>query len=167
MIRSITLIVALLSFNYCFSQNNENSWFDFWVGSWNVTWEEAGGKTGKGNNTITKILNNSVIQENFRIEEGSNKGYLGTSISVFNPTTKTWHQAYADNQGAYFNFIGEREGDKRIFKTESVNKDGKVIIQRMVFYDISKDTFKWDWESSTDGGKSWTLSWRINYKRIT
>lgn len=165
MTQSVYIFLCLfISFNPCLVQETQNQWFDFWVGKWEVTWKE--GKTGKGTNTDVKILDNTIIQENFKIDKGLLKGYMGTSISVLNPTTNTWHQGYADNQGAYFNFVGERQGYRKIFKTESVNKDGKVSIQRMVFYDISENAFTWDWELSTDGGFSWKLNWRIFYKRI-
>jgi hypothetical protein len=148
-----------------FSQENEQGWFDFWVGDWDATWDEGNGKVGKGKNHVIKILDNTVVQENFRIDEGASKGYLGTSISVYNPKTKLWHQGYADNQGAYFNLVGERQANNRIFKTPPVQRDGKTFIQRMVFYDISETGFKWDWESSDDGGQSWKLNWRINYTK--
>jgi hypothetical protein len=159
-------MLAMISFKGHCQTEDPTTWFDFWVGKWDVTWTEAGGKTGKGINTVTRILDDKVINENFVTTEGSSKGYRGTSISVYNPVRKQWHQGYADNQGAYFNLIGENLGDKKIFKTELVEKDGKKLIQRMVFYNITKDSFLWDWEKSEDGGKTWTLSWRINYVRI-
>jgi hypothetical protein len=164
----ITAIVLLILFSAGKSRSQEppKTWFDFWVGEWNVTWQESDGKIGEGKNTITKILDDAVIQENFRAEVGSLRGYKGTSISVYNSKKNSWHQGYADNQGAYFNFLGDREGEKRIFKTEAVRKDDKLLIQRMVFYDIRENSFTWDWESSEDGGKTWKLNWRINYKRI-
>lgn len=163
----LLLAVCLIAFPVTtLRAQTEDTWFDFWVGEWQVTWEEKDGTYGRGKNHVVKILDNTVIQENFVVEEGVSKGYLGTSISVYNKTTKTWHQGYADNQGAYFNLVGERAGDKRIFKTEPVEKDGRAYFQRMVFYDITPSSFTWDWESSEDDGKTWKLSWRIRYKRI-
>jgi hypothetical protein len=161
----IILLVVTSTLTTCFAQENENTWFDFWIGEWDVTWTEADGKTGKGTNSILKTLDNTVIQENFRIDEGASKGYLGTSLSVYNARKKTWHQGYADNQGAWFNFKGERQGEKRIFKTDPLMNGDKQTIQRMVFYDINANSLTWDWESSEDGGKTWKLNWRINYKR--
>lgn len=161
----IACAVALIANSHAVAQD-EKTWFDFWVGKWEASWTEADGKIGKGTNTITKILDNTVIQENFKIDEGISKGYLGTSISVYNPQKKTWHQGYADNQGAYFNLIGERQDDKRIFRTEMIDRGEKRIILRMVFYNIKEDSMMWDWESTEDGGKTWKLNWRINYKRI-
>ena len=35
----------------------------------------------------------------------------------------------------------------------------------MTFYNIAREKFDWDWETSEDGGATWTLRWRINYAR--
>jgi hypothetical protein len=35
----------------------------------------------------------------------------------------------------------------------------------MVFTDVKRDSFNWRWEATTDGGKTWTLAWRLAYKR--
>ena len=37
--------------------------------------------------------------------------------------------------------------------------------QRMRFYDIEPDSFDEDGEGSTDGGKTWTLIWRLHHQR--
>ncbi len=111
-------------------------------------------------------MGGKVLQENFQILEGQSKGFIGGSISVFQPQTNTWKQAWADNQGGYFDFTGAFDGDKRIFKTQPREVNGQTIVQRMVFYDISNDSFTWDWELSNDGGSTWNLNWRINYERI-
>lgn len=142
-------------------------YFDFWIGKWEVSWDEGDGKTGRGTNIIEKSLDETVIQENFKILEGQNKGFKGTSISVYQTKFDRWKQAWADNNGGYFDFTGKLDGNKRIFQTEIRElEDGKQFIQRMVFYDITKDSLTWDWESSNDGGKTWTLNWRIHYKRM-
>ena len=138
----------------------DSSLFDFWLGDWNLTWVDAEGNVNKGSNHIVRILDGKVIQENFSDEKGR---FKGMSLSVFNPARKTWHQAWTDNQGGYFDFVGEVEGDKRIFKTQMKEKNGEKIIQRMVFYNINANSLTWDWELSRDGGTSWLLQWRINY----
>lgn len=149
---------------YCFAQ--DGSEFDFWVGKWDLSWEYRDGTQGEGTNHMVKTLNDKVIHENFEAtDDGLYQGFKGTSISVFNPNSKTWHQAWADNQGGYFNFIGEVGQGKRIFKTNPTVIDGSEIIQRMRFYNIEENSFTWDWERSADGGKTWSLQWRINYRR--
>ena len=142
------------------------NYFDFWVGKWEVSWDEGEGKRGSGTNEIVKILDDKVIQENFKILEGQSAGFLGTSISVYQTQTSTWKQSWADSQGGFFYFIGQVDGNKRIFQTELRERpDGAIVIQRMVFKNITKDAFTWDWEASADGGTTWTLNWRIDYKR--
>jgi|AntRauTorckE6833_2_1112554.scaffolds.fasta_scaffold00121_4 hypothetical protein len=143
------------------------AYFDFWLGGWEVTWDEGSGTKGRGTNFVEKTLDGKVIQENFRVNSGQMEGFMGTSISVYNHRTATWKQAWADNNGGYFDFMGKVDGKKRIFQTEVMEReDGALFTQRMVFYDITEDSLKWDWESSTDGGESWNLNWRINYKKV-
>lgn len=134
--------------------------FDFWIGTWEVSWKNKEGATVIGSNTISRILDGSVLQENFY---DPNTGFKGSSLTVWSPTDSTWHQAWADNQGGYFNFVGSRDGEKRIFQTPATDKRG--MIWRMVFYDISPNQFTWDWQGSKDNGKTWDLMWRIFYKR--
>ena len=144
---------------------DSSQYFDFWEGKWEATWKEGEGE-GKGTNELIWIHGGKVLQENFQIHKGQSKGFVGGSISVFQPRTNTWRQAWADVQGGYYDFVGDFEGDKRIFKTQPREINGNTIVQRMVFYDIQQDSFTWDWELSQDGGETWNLSWRINYTRI-
>ena len=137
--------------------------FDFWVGKWKASWHTNDSVVVVGSNTVTKILDDIVIQENF-FDPSTN--FKGTSISVYNLADKSWHQAWADNSGAYINLIGQLQGQKRIFKTAAHMVKGKTIIQRMVFYNITENNFSWDWESSDDAGVTWKLGWRIFYERI-
>jgi hypothetical protein len=142
-------------------------YFDFWLGKWEVTWEEGNGKTGSGTNHITKILDGTAIKEEFQILKGQSKGFKGTSISSYHKRFNTWKQAWADNQNNFYYFTGKIDGNKRIFQTDIFPmNDGKEFTQRMVFYNIKQNSFTWDWQSSTDGGKNWKLNWRIQYKRI-
>lgn len=139
--------------------------FDFWVGSWTASWDEGEGVKPFGQNTILWTLDSTVIQENFEITAGKNKGFKGTSISVFQPPFNRWKQAWADNQGGYFDFTSHTEGTNRIFKTQVIDRGDKKIQSRMVFSEITPNSMKWDWEQSQDGGETWALQWRIFYTR--
>ncbi len=162
----VPLILIVMIFQNVSAQSQVNTWFDFWVGKWDASWDEGDGKFGKGTNTITKVLDGTVIQEDFVITGGLQKGFKGMSLSVFGAGSNQWHQAWADNQGGFYNLVGERNGDVRIFKTLPRTADGTEIVQRMVFKDIKNDSFTWDWEKTEDGGKTWKLEWRISYKKV-
>jgi hypothetical protein len=160
------ILFCINFFVVCCIQAQDGTEFDFWVGNWNLNWEYPDSSAGHGINKIEKTLDGKVIREHFEaLDKGPYSGFKGTSLSVFNPNSNTWHQAWADNQGGYFNFIGDVSSGQRIFSTTRVQPDGQEIILRMRFYDIEEDSLTWDWEQSTDGGKTWTSRWRIFYKR--
>ena len=135
--------------------------FDFWIGDWDVSWRAPDGSQGSGRNRIAKVLDGSVIEENFEeTPDGKTPPLKGRSLSVLQKSG-VWKQAWVDNQGGYFSLTAQVDGDKRIFITDPV----KDTAQRMVFHSIRKDALTWDWERSEDGGKTWKLLWRIDYRR--
>lgn len=138
----------------------ETSQFDFWVGDWTCETKGPGNPPpASGTNSIRHIMDGHVVQENFKMGN-----FVGTSVSVFNPKMGKWQQTWVDNNGAYLDLVGEfKEGEMTL--TTVPKPKAPLAFNRMIFYDITKSSFMWDWEGSTDGGKTWTLSWRLAYKR--
>ena len=166
MIKKTCFFLLVLLPNLLVAQSlklQDSTLFDFWIGDWDLTWKNSNGITEKGTNHIAKILDGKVIQENFSFASGT---FKGMSLSVYNPEKQTWHQAWADSHGGYFDFEGEVDRDRIIFKTKlREEKNDFKVIQRMVFYDIQGNSLTWDWQSSRDGGVTWKLLWRIHYVR--
>lgn len=52
-----------------------------------------------------------------------------------------------------------------ILSRKFTNADGKEVHQRMIWFNIEEDSLEWNWEKSTDGGKTWQLNWHISYTR--
>ena len=140
--------------------------FDFWVGEWECSgksrttpgrdeWQDT-----KATNSVTKELGGKVVEENFTM--GS---FLGKSVSVYDKNRKIWRQTWVDSSGGYLVFEGGMQGEKMVLTKVTGSNEGDVR-QRMVFSEIDDDSFVWDWERSTDRGKTWELSWKLNYKRI-
>ena len=139
--------------------------FDFWLGDWNVTWAKPDGGLGKARNHVSRILDGQVIEERFEMDAAEAPQQLkGRSLSVRDPAGQ-WHQAWADNQGGFFALTGGTDGDKRLFSTALAVAGDEVKGQRMVFHHIQANAFTWDWEGTTDGGKTWKLLWRLDYAR--
>jgi len=136
--------------------------FDFWLGEWELIWFDKDGNEQKGANTITSILNGCVIQEQFDGNPAMN--FKGMSVSVFNEKKDLWQQTWVDNNGGYLDFTGGFQNDVMTLSRET-ERNGQEIMQRMRWYDIEKDSIKWAWESSKDGGKSWQTNWLLYYKR--
>ena len=138
--------------------------FDFWVGEWELSW--PGGKpgdVGHGTNSIKRILEGCVIQENF--SGGGSMHLRGTSVSTFDVNINRWKQTWVDNEGGYLDFVGDFNNGQMILQRESV-QNAKKILQRMVWKNISANELDWSWESSADGGKTWQVNWPIHYKRV-
>ncbi len=155
-------LFVILFFNRpVLSQEMDESWLNFWLGEWSLTWQSEG-EDFKGENIISKILDDKIVQENFI---NLNNGYMGMSVSTYNPIAKKWFQTWVDSEGSYLTFTSDMEGDSKIFKTQVVERNGNKYQQRMVFKNIEKDSFNWYWEATTDGGETWTLNWEIQYKR--
>ena len=137
--------------------------FDFWVGTWDLEWTDAKGNKLKGTNTINKILGGCVIEENF--STGGSQPYLGKSHSLYDVKSGLWKQTWVDSGGAYIDLTGEFKDGRMILRREGTDQKGNKALFRMIFSNIQKDSFLWDWESSSDEGKTWTTNWKINYKR--
>ncbi|MDZ7757699.1 DUF1579 family protein [Rhodohalobacter sp.] len=139
--------------------------FDFWLGEWELTWQNGDGTTATGKNTVRRILGGHVIEENFEALTGDMAGYEGKSYSVYNPQTGEWKQTWVDNGGSYLDFTGDITDGNRIFHRTAFTAEGDRFLQRMHFYDITEDSLSWDWERSLDEGETWELMWRIQYRR--
>lgn len=166
----IILFITVLNLSYSITKaqseipcsNPDASQFDFWVGEWNGQWKDSDGKIQTCSNSVTKILNSCVIEENFSTSDNT---FTGKSVSVYNPAKKVWLQTWVDNSGAYMDFSGGFNENKMILHRKGKNKEGIEILQRMIFYDITQSSFYWNWEVSTDGGNTWKLIWKIYYTR--
>jgi len=141
----------------------EASQFDFWIGDWNLTYND----TLHATNHVEKIMGGCTVQENFH---DPNTNYNGKSWSVYNKNINQWQQTWVDDQGGYISLTGGMQGDSIILLTaekkvpSNISATGKIV-NRMVYHNITKDAFNWDWESSTDGGNTWKNNWHIHYSR--
>lgn len=137
--------------------------FDFWVGEWDLTWPgDKPNEVAHGTNSIKRIMDGCVVQENFSAGES---GHLrGTSVSMFDLNSGKWKQTWVDNEGGYLDFVGEYKEGQMILQREAI-RGGTKILQRMVFKNITANEMDWSWEASSDGGKTWQVNWPIHYKR--
>jgi hypothetical protein len=137
----------------------------FWVGEWDATgrsrttpgkdvWAET-----KASNSIAWILDGHVVHESFTMG-----GFKGMSVSTYSVPGAKWQQTWVDNQGGYIDLRGGMQGDKMILTTLPKPKVPNRF-SRMIFENIKKDSFDWNWESSSDGGKTWELGWHLHYTR--
>ena len=138
--------------------SSTNSQFDFWLGEWDLTWQDG----GQGTNSISAILDGKVIFEAF--DANPSDSFKGLSFSVYNPTLNMWQQTWVDNRGMYLDFVGAfRDGKMILERTASTGEN--TIMQRMIFYNIAASSLDWSWEQSNDLGSTWQTLWQIHYQR--
>lgn len=140
---------------------------DFWLGEWDLSWpsEQAGGVAGElgtGKNSVTRLFDDCVIEENFTTDDASFRGH---SVSVFDEGAGLWRQTWVDSAGAYLSFTGGFDEGNMILSTTPVETDDGVVVNRMIFTDVTEDALEWAWQRSTDGGDTWSDVWNISYRR--
>lgn len=132
--------------------------FDFWVGDWNVT---VGGQPA-GVNRIDKILNGCALLENWT---GAG-GMSGKSLNFYDPTRDQWHQTWIDDRGGSLGLDGAFAGNRMVLTGDKKDpKTGKTTNNRITWTPLAGDQVRQVWETSTDGGKSWTVAFDGLYTR--
>jgi hypothetical protein len=139
----------------------ESHQLDFWLGEWQLSYVEDG-KPATSHNRITRILDGCVVLEEFEGPPGT--ALVGRSLSTFDRVTRRWKQTWVDNTGTYLDFTGGLQDGRMVFAREA-QRDGKRFAQRMVFEDVKRDSLRWLWQRSDDGGSTWKTLWEIGYRR--
>ncbi|HMQ70505.1 MAG TPA: hypothetical protein PKA90_16120 [Ignavibacteria bacterium] len=155
----ITLaLAAMILFTSVVKAQNSEKTFDFWLGKWDAYWNDS----LNGSNSINKILDDKIIQENFSTMDNS---FTGKSWTVYDSVGRIWKQTWVDNNGAYIVLTGGQEIDGvALYTEEKTKKTGEIYYMRMIFQNIEKDGFDWNWQSSSDK-IIWKTEWAIKYKR--
>ena len=119
--------------------------FDFWLGEWDVY--AYGTEKLVGKSHIMSINDSSGILENYHTPDGR---YKGKSLNTYNRKTKQWEQYWIDNSGLVLKLSGEFRDRKMIM----LNFDG--LKRNKITWQTEAQNVRQTWESSKDGGKTWT-----------
>jgi hypothetical protein len=135
--------------------------FDFWIGTWEVRTPD--GRIA-GTNRIEPILDGCVLQETWR----GAKGLQGSSLNMYVPATKRWHQTWMDQQGTLLLLDGSFLDGAMVMTGEapSVTKPGAAALQRVTWTPSTDGGLRQVWVTSDDAGKTWTTVFDGRYTRI-
>jgi len=150
MIAALVLAAAVTAAKPC--STPEFRQLDYWVGEWAVF--ARGNKIA--DSSIQRILGDCVVFESYT----ALRGYAGKSFSMYDAATKRWEQRYVDNMGAFHEWRGgpTAAGMQFIYK-----HDGEI--DRMTYIKQNADRVEQLIEGSTDGGKTWKVSYDGIYVR--
>lgn len=157
--------VALLAGSPLAAQNTpsfgcpgvEHRQFDFWVGTWEVTV----GTNLAGSNTITNEEDGCLIHEHW----SGSRGGTGQSFNFYDAGDRLWHQVWVDNQGNSLHLTGSYAGNEMRFAGTAPGPDGKPAPQRLTFFQNPDGTVRQLWQTSADGGTTWTTVFDGLYRR--
>lgn len=133
--------------------------FDFWLGEWEV--RTPSGQVA-GHNRITSVLSGCVIKE----EWTGSRGSIGTSYNIWDAATGRWHQTWVDDQGTLLLLDGGLDGGKMVLHGERPGPNGGVVRHRVAWEPLEEGRVRQLWESSSDGGSTWTTVFDGTYHRI-
>jgi hypothetical protein len=141
--------------------------FDFDIGVWNThlkrllhpltgstTWVELDGKT-----VVRKIWDGRANLAELETDAAS--GHLQViSLRLYDPTARQWSLNTANVKVGTLGVptVGEfKNGRGEFYDQETFN--GRTILVRNVWSDISADTCRFEQAFSDDGGKTWEVNW--------
>ena len=135
--------------------------FDFWIGEWDVQPTGAPrAPIGSGaTSIIERQLDGCVIQENWQPGVAG----AGKSFNIYNTVTKLWEQYYVDTRGTITHYKGTfREDGNLYLEADQFGSTNKV---RMTFFNQGPTQVRQLGHISTDGGKTWAVSFDLTYVR--
>ncbi|MFW6088194.1 MAG: hypothetical protein ACODAB_00485 [Gemmatimonadota bacterium] len=135
----------------------EHRQFDFWVGDWEVS-NPAGDVVGT--NTITVVSDGCGLHERW---EGAGGG-VGESLNAYDRRTGSWHQTWVGGRGLVLRLEGGLEGGAMVLEGELADGDD-VVLQRITWTPDADGNVRQLWETSEDGGSSWTTAFDGTYRK--
>lgn len=141
--------------------------FEFAIGTWHThlkrlqrpltgstTWIEY-----DGTSVIRKVWDGRANLVELDVT-GPGGRIVGLSLRLYNPESRQWSLNFANASVGTMSVptVGEfRNGRGEFYDQESFN--GKMILIRNVFTDITPASYRFEQSFSDDGGKTWELNW--------
>jgi hypothetical protein len=137
--------------------------FDFNVGTWKthirrLVHSAAGGSTWieqNGTVVVRRIWDGRGELEEIEAD-GPTGHWEGLTLFLYNPQARQWSESYANSGDGILNppTIGQfKDGRGEFFGQEQV--DGRTVLVRGVWSDITPDSHRYEISWSDDGGKTW------------
>jgi hypothetical protein len=151
--------------------------FDFELGTWkthihhihrllhpltgSTTWTDY-----DGTSVVRKIWNGRANMVELEVDGPA--GHIeGLSLRLYNPQSHQWSLNFASSAGGALGVptVGEfKNGRGEFFDQEPIN--GRMVLVRNVWSDITPKSGRFEQAFSDDGGKTWEVNWIAEDTRI-
>jgi len=149
--------------------------FDFAIGSWKIhlkrrlkpltgsnTWVEF-----DGTSVTRKVWDGRANLEEFETD-GPTGHIEGLTLRLYNPQTQQWSLYWANSKDGTMGGppnIGEfKNGRGEFYCQDTFN--GRAILIRYVWSDITPNSAHFEQSFSDDGGKTWEVNWITDQTRV-
>ena len=151
--------------------------FDFEVGNWKIhlrrllhplasstTWLEF-----DGTSVTRKVWDGRADLEEFETDSPAADHIEGMTLRLYDSQTHQWSLYWATSKSGAMGppTIGEfRNGRGEFFDTEPSGPNGRAILVRFVWSDITQNSAHFEQSFSDDGGKTWEVNWITDQTRV-
>ncbi len=150
--------------------------FDFEIGTWTIhlkrldhrltgstTWVEF-----DGTSVTRKVWDGRADLEEFEVDSPTGR-IEGMTLRLYDPQTHQWSLYWATSKSGVMGppTIGEfKNGRGEFFDTEPSGPNGRAILVRFVWSDITPNSAHFEQSFSDDGGKTWEVNWITDQTRV-
>jgi hypothetical protein len=151
--------------------------FDFELGNWKIhlkrlqsrltgstTWVEF-----DGTSVTRKVWDGRADLEEFETDSPAGGHIEGLTLRLYDPKTHQWSLFWAISKSGTVGLptIGEfKNGRGEFFDTEPSGPNGRAILVRFVWSDITPNSAHFEQSFSDDGGKTWEVNWITDQTRV-
>lgn len=117
-----------------------------------------------GTSIVSKVWNGRASM--FELEVDGPAGHIeGVGLRLFNPKSRQWSLNWASRDGTLQQpMTGDfHDGRGEFYDQETFN--GRAILSRNGFYDITPNSSRFAQGFSDDGGKTWETNWTMTFTR--
>ena len=134
--------------------------FDFWVGRWDVYRTDTDALVA--HSLIERMYDGCAIRESWMPHGRAGGG----SLSSYDPAARRWRQVWVDSANGYATFEGGVESGAMVLTGHwrGFNGPGTEALARMTYARREGGAVSQRVESSSDGGRTWTLSADFVYR---
>jgi hypothetical protein len=141
-------------------QDKQTHEFDFWIGEWDVY--VTGTNSYAGHSLIQRISGGCAILENWQsaISEGKSLNFIDDSTHKWK---QVWVGSYPNGKQDFVN--GEYKDSVMRFIFTTTDAQGRILQGKFSFFNEGPTRVRQLNETSSDNGKTWTVSYDFTYKR--
>ena len=149
--------------------------FDFELGRWKMKLRKL--KTPlRGSNEWSEFSGTSITRplwdgksqvEEFEVDAPDAGHIEGMTVRLYSPSSRQWSLYWANQKNGRFDVptIGEFKNGRGEFYDQEVF-EGRTILVRYVWSNITPTSAHFEQAFSTDGGKTWEVNWITDQTRV-